>query len=65
MNTLLAKNAGYSSLEIEIIDELDYPGIAEKHDYFYVPTYYIDGRKVHEGAVSINKIRRVLNAALK
>lgn len=64
MDELFAENAEYRAIEIEKIDELVYPDIARKYDYYYVPTYYVDGVKLHEGAASIRKIRRVFDAAL-
>jgi len=65
MDALYAENAEYASLEVEIIDELVHPGIAKKYDYYYVPAYYVGNKKLHEGAASMRKIRRVFDAALK
>ena len=65
MNKLIASELKYSVLEIEKIDELVYPDIAEKYDYWYVPTYYVGDEKVHEGAASLRKIRKVFDMALR
>ena len=65
MDELLARNAGYKALEIEIIDEVVHPDIAERYDYYYVPTYYVGDQKVHEGAASLKKIKRVFDAAME
>lgn len=64
MEELLAENPAYKSLEIEKIDELVRPDIAEQYDYYYVPTFYVGGKKLHEGAASLKKIQRVLDAAM-
>jgi len=64
METLFAENADYKRLDIEIIDERIHPEIAGQFDYYYVPTYYVDGKKLHEGAASIEKIKRVFDAAM-
>ena len=64
MDELLRENAAYKALEIEKIDELVYPDIADRYDYYYVPTYYVGGVKLHEGAASLEKIRKVFDAAL-
>ena len=64
MEELYAENAAYQAIEIEQIDELVYPDIAEKYDYYYVPTFYVEGEKLHEGVASLEKIRRVFDAAL-
>jgi len=64
MDILFAENPDYRALEIEIIDEVLHPEIAEKYDYYYVPTFYVGDEKLHEGAATIKKIRRVFDAAL-
>jgi len=65
MEQLLAENADYGALEIEVIDEVLQPAIANTYDYYYVPCYYVDGQKQHEGAASLEKIRRVFETALE
>jgi len=64
MEELYKENAQYKSLTIDIIDEIARPDIAGKYDYYYVPTYYIGEEKMHEGVASLEKIRRVFDAAL-
>lgn len=49
MAELFESNPEYKKLNIEIIDETEYPDIADQYDYYYVPTYYLDGIKFHEG----------------
>lgn len=49
MNELFEANPEYKKLDIEIIDETKHPDIADQYDYYYVPTYYLDGVKFHEG----------------
>jgi len=49
MDELFDKYPGYKKLDIEIIDEVENPEIADQYDYYYVPTYYLDGEKFHEG----------------
>ena len=65
MEELFAENPVYQSLEITIIDENAHPDIARNYDYYYVPTYYVGNEKVHEGAASLEKIRRVFNIAIE
>ena|GEM_PF-43609 len=64
MDALYEENPAYQALEIEIIDEMRHPIIANKYDYYYVPTYYVGNEKLHEGAASPDIIRRVFDAAL-
>lgn len=59
----LQQQAPYKDVEIEMIDESVYPDIANKYDYFYVPTYYVDGKKLHEGAADEEDIKAILDAA--
>lgn len=65
MDELFAENPEYKSLEIEKIDEKIHPDLAEKYDYYYVPTFYVGGEKLHEGAATLEKIRSVFDAAMK
>ena len=64
MEELYGENAAYKSIEIEKIEETVHPEIADKYDYYYVPTYYVGDEKRHEGAASIEKIRAVFDAAV-
>ena len=65
MEELYAENAGYKSIEIEQIDETKLPDVAAKYDYYYVPAYYVGDEKLHEGAASLDIVRRVFDAALR
>jgi len=64
MDALFAENPEYRRLEIVMIDELVEPEIAARYDYYYVPTYYVGDKKMHEGAASLKKIKRVFDAAM-
>ena len=65
MDQLFDENSKYKSLVIERIDENIHPDIAGKYDYYYVPAFYVEGEKLHEGAASLEIIRRVFDAALE
>ena len=65
MNELKDENANYSAAEITIIDEKLQPDLANQYDYYYVPTYYIDGVKVHEGAATKDIVRNVFEKAME
>jgi len=47
------------------LKQLCYYSPLKKYDYHYVPTYYVDGKKLHEGAASLKKIKRVFDAAME
>ena len=49
---------------IEMIEESEQPAVADSYDYYYVPTFYVDGVKAHEGAASKEIVEKVLRSAL-
>ena len=65
MTELQNENPAYLKLEIQLIDERKDADLADAYDYYYVPTYYVDGKKIHEGAASREDVRAVLDAALE
>ncbi len=54
-----------AAIEIEMIEESEQPTLAESFDYFYVPTFYIGGEKVHEGGVFADEMEGILRKALE
>ena len=64
MNQILESDVKYREIPLTIIDEIKEPDIAAKFDYYYVPTYYINEDKVHEGAASFDIVKRVFDEAL-
>ncbi|WP_133627783.1 thioredoxin family protein [Fonticella tunisiensis] len=65
MEELKKENPEYSNIDINIIDETLNPDVASQYDYYYVPTYYVDGVKIHEGAATKEIIRTVFEKALR
>lgn len=63
LDTLLSQPQ-YAGIEIEYIEERKQADIANSYDYYYVPCFYIGKEKLHEGAVSEEDIKKVLNKAL-
>lgn len=63
VDELKQENDKFRDIKIEMIDETLHPEIADKYDYYYVPTFYVDGVKVHEGAADKNAIHNVLAKA--
>ncbi len=51
-------------IEIEIHDELKEAEFADKFDYYYVPTFYMDGEKLHEGGIYAPEVEELLRKAL-
>jgi glutaredoxin len=54
-----------AAVEIQRIDEHVQRALAYRYDYWYVPTFYVDGVKAHEGACSREIVERVLKSALE
>ena len=63
-NQLLTQER-YKNIKIEMVDETVHPDIADRYNYFYVPTYYVDDIKIHEGAADENDIREVFESTLR
>lgn len=64
MDELKQENPQYNNVPVSIIDENAQPQIASTYDYYYVPTYFVDTAKVHEGVPSKAIIRQVFETAL-
>lgn len=58
------EDGALAEVPVKFIDELEEPELADKFDYYYVPTFYVDGRKLHEGAPTFEAVCGVLREAL-
>lgn len=54
-----------ASVPIEMIEESEEPEVADRYDYYYVPTFYVGDVKVHEGGIYPEEVERVLRRALE
>jgi thioredoxin-like negative regulator of GroEL len=64
MEELKNENEAYVAVKVNIIDEKQQPDVAAQHDYYYVPTFFLDGEKVHEGAATKDKVQKVFDQFL-
>ena len=64
MEELKQEQPVYQNIKITYIEESEQPQLADTLDYWYVPTYFVDGIKKHEGAATKDKIKAVFDAAL-
>ena len=46
-------------------EESEEPEVADKYDYYYVPTFYLDGEKAHEGGIYPDEVTELLRKALE
>jgi protein-disulfide isomerase len=60
----LQKQDAYKDIEIEMIEETEQPELADRFDYYYVPTFYIDGEKLHEGGIFPDEVEAIFKKAL-
>lgn len=51
-------------LEMEAVEETREPELADRYDYYYVPTFYLDGVKEHEGGIYKPEVEALLRKAL-
>ena len=70
LEELKKENPAYKEIEIDWIEESEQPEVAEQYDYYYVPTMYVDGRKLYEAkpsesyAACKENVKAVLDAVL-
>ena len=56
---LIAAHPEYGRVNIEVIEENREPEKTEGYDYWYVPTYFVGDKKVHEGVPPLEKVKKV------
>lgn len=61
---LLEEHPEWRDIPLRIIDERKEKALADRYDYYYVPCYYVDGVKVHEGHAEREDIEKVFQAAV-
>ena len=61
----LRQQAAYQSVEIELIEESEQTELAAQYDYYFVPTFYVDGKKVHEGDIDEYEVEAIFKKALE
>lgn len=60
-----AAHPEFGTLDIEMIEESEHPEVADRYDYYYVPTFYIGDEKVHEGGIFTDEMEPLLRRALE
>ena len=48
LKELTDENENYSKISLEWIEENQHPEISEKFDYYYVPSMFIENKKLYE-----------------
>ena len=55
----------FKDIILETVDELEEPELADQFDYYYVPTFYVDGKKVHEGGIYKPEVEKLLRHVIE
>ena len=70
LEELKAENPAYGEVPIEKIEESEHPDIADRYDYYAVPSFFDGDRKLFEAHLFMSyedirdEVRRVLDEAL-
>ncbi|MBE6115123.1 MAG: thioredoxin [Erysipelotrichaceae bacterium] len=51
----------YKNIELELHEEREEAELANSFDYYYVPCFYYDHKKLHEGAIDEAEMRTMLD----
>jgi len=62
---LKSENEDYDRIVIRRVDEEKNKKLADSLDYYYVPCFFVDGKKMMEGVPQKEKVKAVLDAALR
>ncbi len=65
IDSFKAEHPEFAAIPIEMIEESEQPALADKFDYYYVPTFYVGNEKVHEGGIYPEEVEAVLRKALE
>ncbi len=65
MDELKCEYPEFCDVEIEVIEETKEPEKTEGYEYWYVPTFFVENVKVHEGVPSVQAIENMYRKALE
>lgn len=61
---LQAEDVRYQKVKFQVIDEVRQSSIADLYDYYYVPSFYLNEQKAHEGIVSKEQVKKIFDDTL-
>lgn len=64
MAELCDRHPEFRAVKVREVDETVDPDFAATLDYYYVPTFFVGGQKLHEGVPSEAALEAVYRAAL-
>jgi len=65
IDELKEEHPEYKAIELNIVDEQEQKALADSYDYYYVPTFYLGEKKLHEGGIYKNEVKDLFEAVLK
>jgi len=63
INEVMYEHPEYKNVELEVIDESRNRKLAKQYDYYFVPSFYLDGKKLHEGTATKKIVEEVFKRA--
>lgn len=64
MDQLKQSHPEYADVKIDVIEEQREPEKTEGYDYWYVPTFFVGGKKIMEGVPTLDKVDEMFREAL-
>lgn len=64
LSELQSEDPKYLNIQIDLIDERKERALANRYDYYLVPTFYLGQTKLFEGIMTKEDVRKVLEVAL-
>ena len=65
LSDLSAEHPKLAQVPVTAIEESEHPDVADKYDYYYVPTFYIGDEKAHEAGIFKPEVEALLRKALE
>lgn len=65
IDELKSSDAKYDNISIEMIEESQNRALANRYDYYLVPCFYVDEKKVHEGVADKEDIKNVFDLVIE
>ena len=65
ISELLAGHPEYKDVPFVMIDEKKEPEVADKYDYYYVPTFFVGSEKIAEGVPTEEGVEKAFSTAYK
>lgn len=64
LDKLMEEHEEYRGVQIRKVDENVDTALADSLDYYYVPCFFVDGKKVMEGVPTMEAVETVLKEAV-